>query len=142
MNSSSKVLSKIANELGYFLKHTDTIIVYMEVKNQLNNNKIFCQSYRAFMLKIRTSSKQYGTYIKLLQKLKNLLPSPLKVSNRSCTIWCLLPAVKLDLIFQAVFDGLFTIFNFLMNTWNCENIIRTNSGEMKQKTDRLQGYLQ
>jgi len=72
------------------LKHTDATIVLTKRKSETSTIiiiiiiiiKLFVQSYRAFMLKIRTSSKQCGTYIiKLLQKPKNLLPSLLKFVN-------------------------------------------------------------
>ena len=52
------------------------------------------------------------------------MPSPFKIFNRSTTIWRLLPAVKLDVIFQLLLNGFFTIFNFPMNTWGwkfCQN---------------------
>ena len=50
----------------------------------------------------KKKDKTITTYIETLQKLKNFLPRPLEILNRS-TVWILLPTVKLDLIFQVLF---------------------------------------
>lgn len=81
---------------------------------------------------IKKKDKTITTYIETLQKLKNFLPRPLEILNRS-TVWILLPTVKLDLIFQVLFYWSFTTFNFPKNTDVMKTLVITHHEEMNKE---------